>query len=504
MAPKGADAGDADGSGQGDTELRIEDAGRAGHEADGDEHSHEDKCTGDDGHRHVAHGVLRGFVWACVARIELGLHGFHYDDGIIYHRSDGKHQGEECQQVERKARQCHACKGADKRHDDGDGRDDGCAEVLQEEIDHEDDEDDGYDECLFHVSDRGQQEVVARHHVDELESFGQVFREVVQQVRDAVVCLFGVSTSQLEAKELNAGLAIRLAVEGVADGSQLHRSDVLQSQHGAVVVGTDDNVLKLCDFFQTSLVLQGILIDVLHACSVVAVDGLFAELSGRGFEVLFCQGSCDVLGHDAILSHDVGLHPDAERIGAAKQHDVAHAFQSLQLRDDVDVEIVGDEVLVVLSVDAGEGINLQEGGLSLLSLHAHPCDVGRQQTLCFRDAVLHVHGSHIGVGALLEEDVDGGGTRIGGRGGHVEHVFHAVDTFFQGLDDRVHHGIGTCTRIGGIDADGWRSDVGIRLQRQGEVADSAYEDNHDGDGDSHHRALYEYITFHIKIEKLKS
>ena len=292
---------------------------------------------------------------------------------------------------------------------------------------------------------------------------------------------------------------------GVADGSELHRGDVLEAQHGAVVVGSDDDVLELGNLLQSALVLQGVLEDVLHAQAVVAVDGLLAELSGGGLEVLFGQGCRDVFRHDAILRHHVGFHPDAHRIGAAQLHDVAHALQALHLRDDVDVEVVRDEVLVVLSVGAGQGVDLQEGRLALHGLYAHSRDLGGQQALCPRHAVLHVDGCHVGVGALLEVDVDGGGAGVGGqkrRRAETQQPFlrqrghHRRQRKRRG-DDGVHDGIGAGTGVGRVDADGWRRDVGVRLQGQGEVADGAHEDYHDGDGHCHHRALYEYVTFHF-------
>ena len=259
-------------------------------------------------------------------------------------------------------------------------------------------------------------------------------------------------------------MAVCFAVEGVAYGSQFHVGDVLQAQYGAVGIGAYDDVLKLGHLFQAALVLERILIVVVDAFAVGAVDGLLAQLSGRRLQVLLSQGIGNVTGHDVVLSHQFRLHPDAQRVCAAQQHHVAHAFHTLNLRDDIDVEVVRDEVLVVLAVLAAQRVNLQEGGLPLDGGDADSRHLLWQQSLHTADAVLHVDGSHVGVGALLEDDVDGGRAGIGGGTAYVEHVLHAVDAFFQGLDDGFHDGIGTGTCIGGAHGYGWRSDVGELLQ----------------------------------------
>ena len=443
--------------------MRIEDAGCAASEADGDEHRHEDEGTGNNGHRHVAHRVFRRFVRTCVARIEFRLHGFHDDNGVVHHRTDGKHEGKERQQVKRKASHGKAGERAYQRYYNRYGGDEGRLEVLQEEVYHEHHQEDGNKQGLFYVRDGCQKEVVARHHLDELHAFGQVFAQLFQFGADAVVCLFRIRTCKLEAEERDARMSVCFAVEGVADSTKLHVGDVLEPKQGAVRIGAYHDVLELRDFLQTSFVLQGVLIVVLDAVAMRAVHGLLAQLSGWRLQVLLCQSIRDVGGNDVVLRHQLRFHPDAQRVCAAKQHDVAHALYALDLRNDVDVEVVRDEVLVVLAVLAAQRVNLQERRLALHGLHTNPCHIGGQQALRPRNAVLHVDRCHVGVCALLEDDVNGGRTCVGGRTAHVQHVLYTVDGLFKRLDDGVHHGIRTCTRVGSINAYRWRSDVGILL-----------------------------------------
>ena len=178
---QGVQAGDTHGHGHRDPELRVEDTGGAAHEGHGDEHGHEHERTGDYGHRHVREGILRGQVGRLVAGIELRLHGLDHDDGVIHHRTDDQHEGEQRQDVDAEPGYLHGCERTHEGHDDGDGRDDRTLEVLQEEVHHENHQDDGDDQGLDHLMDGGEQEVVGTHHGHEFRAFRQVFGQVGQQ-----------------------------------------------------------------------------------------------------------------------------------------------------------------------------------------------------------------------------------------------------------------------------------------------------------------------------------
>ena len=149
-------------------------------------------------------------------------------------------------------------------------------------------------------------------------------------------------------------MSVCLAAEGVAHGTQLHVGNVFEPECRAVGIGTYHDVLKLGDFLQTTLVLEGVLVVVLDTVSVVAVHRLLTKLSGRRLKVLLGQCRRDVVGHHIVLSHQLGFHPDTQRVRAAQQRHVAYAFHTLDLRDDVDVQIIGDEVNVVFVVFAAK------------------------------------------------------------------------------------------------------------------------------------------------------
>ena len=122
-----------------------------------------------------------------------------------------------------------------------------------------------------------------------------------------------------------------------------------------------------------------ILVDV---ASLVDVYRTLAQLACGRLQVLFGQRVCNVAGYHVVLGHHIGFHPDTERIGATQFHHVAHASHTLHLWNDVDVEVVGDEVLVVLAVGAAKGVNLEEGSLSFGGGHTNLGYFLWQQSLC--------------------------------------------------------------------------------------------------------------------------
>ena len=253
-------------------------------------------------------------------------------------------------------------------------------------------------------------------------------------------------------------MAVHVTVECVGLCAQFHAGHVFHAQHVAVLLGTEHDVLKLRDVGQTTFVLHR---------ELECVRRVFTQRTGRRFQVLFAQCVGDVRWYQTVLCHHVGLQPDTQAVGVTHGHHVAHAFDTLDLRHDVDVKVVGQENLVVAVVRAIKRTDLQETRLTLVRGHTDSRHLGRQQTLCAAHAVLHVHGRHVGVGALGEIYLDAGRTRVGGSGFHVGHVLHTVDVFLQRLHHALHHGIRAGTRIGGRHVHGRGGNVRVLLDRQG-------------------------------------
>ena len=84
----------------------------------------------------------------------------------------------------------------------------------------------------------------------------------------------------------------------------------------------------------------------------------------------------------------------------------AHAIDTLQHRSDVDGIVVGQELLVILPLSRGKGIDKHLRCLALTGSHTHLHYLGRQKISGLTHTVLHVHGSHIRINTLLKIDGD--------------------------------------------------------------------------------------------------
>ena len=114
----------------------------------------------------------------------------------------------------------------------------------------------------------------------------------------------------------------------------------------------------------------------------------------------------------------------------------------------------------------------------------------------FRYTVLYVYGGHVRIGSLLEIDRDRGGTGVGSRGGHVGHIFHAVDRLFQRGYDTLLHGLGIRPEVSRTDHNGRRGDIRILFYGQGEKPDDTRNHNRDGNYGGQYGAFYKCANFH--------
>ncbi len=222
--------------------------------------------------------------------------------------------------------------------------------------------------------------------------------------------------------------------------TELDLGHILQMKGLTGRLTCQNDVLIFDRLRQTSFVAQRIL--VRHV-------GVLTKLTRGSLNVLSGKGSGNIRRDESVLLHLVRLEPDTHRIaGSRRRADITHTVDTLEQRHDVDVVVVGHELVVVTSVVRGEGIHHHVRGLTLRHCDTYLGDLSREQCLSLRHTVLHVHGSHIRIGALLEVDRDHGHTIVSSRRGHVSHVLHTVDTLLQGDHNRFHHRLGISTRIG--------------------------------------------------------
>ena len=276
-------------------------------------------------------------------------------------------------------------------------------------------------------------------------------------------------------------MAVHLGGVVVVFIAQLHIGNLFQPKHVATRQGLDYQFAKLIGTGQASAVLH---------CVFVGRGVIGTEGAGGGFDVLPREYGGYVVGYEPVLRHTVGLQPEAHAVIGAEQLRLSHAADALQSRFDIDFHVVVQKRLVEAVIGRVEGKGQQLGILLLFGGDTGLGGFCRKLAQCGVHTVLHVHGCHVGIGSLLEVDVDGGVSRVRCRGGHIGHVFHAVDGFFQRHYHGFLHGFGVGSGIGCPYIDGGRGDVGILLHRQGEHGDDAQQHNHHRDNAREHRAVY--------------
>ena len=291
--------------------------------------------------------------------------------------------------------------------------------------------------------------------------------------------LVGVRTGNLLHHTHHRRDVVVLHRNGVLQSAEFNLGHILQAQRVAIGIARDDDVTKLLLALQTTGVAHGIFVGHIR---------LFTERTRCSLDVLLGQHTRDVGRHQAILLHHFRLQPDAHRVGLhTRALHVAHTLNTLDGGDDVDVVIVGQELIVVTAI-AGEGEHHHLRRLTLHHRHTDASNLSRQQSLGLLHAVLHVHGTHIGVHALTEEDGQRCRTRRGRRR-DIVHAFHTVDAFLQRHEHGVLYSFCIGTRIAGEDHDGRRSNVRILLNRQRGQSDETQQHNDDGDHRREHWAF---------------
>ena len=156
------------------TELRVECTCGSSHEAHRNEHGHEHECGRNESCGNAFHRVYSGPVCGFVSYVKLRLDRLHHDDGVVHHRSDDEHKGEESDHVETESRHHQEGECADQRHYDRDRRDDGRAKALKEDEHHEDHQEDGLEEGLDHILYGCVEEVLGTHEVYDVQTFREV------------------------------------------------------------------------------------------------------------------------------------------------------------------------------------------------------------------------------------------------------------------------------------------------------------------------------------------
>ena len=159
---------------------------------------------------------------------------------------------------------------------------------------------------------------------------------------------------------------------------------------------------------------------------LVVGDRPRADAADRGLHVLRLDRLDDVAGGQAEAGQPVGLHPGAHRVVLrTPQRGVADAGRALDLVEQVDGDVVGDEQRVVGLLRRVDRDHAEQRRGLLLDGDALALHVLRQLGQRHLHAVVDVDGVDVGIGAELERHEQRVAAVVAADALHVDHLVDA-------------------------------------------------------------------------------
>ena len=420
-----------------DRELFIESTGDAGEEGHRHEYRAEHQRDRDDRPGHFLHRLVRGRERR-TSLADIALNVLDHDDRVVDHNSNGKHQAEQGECIDREAEQIEHGKRADDRHRHRDQRNDRSAPGLQEQDHNQHDERDRLEQrmhdCLDRLAHEDRGIVVRTPGQTRWKALRQLFH-----LRDhGIARCQRVCARRLKHAEDRSRGVVELAAYRIVAGAEIDVRHVGQAHDLAVRAGLEHDAAELLGRTQPALCVDR------DQEVGAALDRLGAELAGRDLQVLLPDRAHDVAGGETARGDLVGVEPNAHRvIAAAKLPNLSDTGQARDLVLDPYVGVVA-QIERVVSAVRDQRNQHEKSRTLLLGRHAEADHLRRQARQGLGNTVLHIDLRLARISAGAERDrhlqrAVGTGDRL-----HVHHVFDAVDLFFQ----RSRHGFGDDFGIG--------------------------------------------------------
>ncbi len=209
-------------------ELPIDDAGRAGHEGHRHEHRRQHQADADQRAGDLVHRLARRFERRQALLAHQALDVLDHDDGVVDQQADRQHHREHRQHVDREAERGEHAERAEQHHRHGDGRDQRGAEVLQEQVHHQEHQHDRLEQRRHDTLDRHPHERrrVERH--DRLQAGRKERPQLVQRPLDALAVSSALAPVASEIAMPRRRLPVVAADELVVLGAELDARDVAE------------------------------------------------------------------------------------------------------------------------------------------------------------------------------------------------------------------------------------------------------------------------------------
>ena len=212
-----------------------------------------------------------------------------------------------------------------------------------------------------------------------------------------------------------------------------------------------------------------------------------AERAGGNLRVLRVDRGGNVGKGQVVAFEFLRINPYAHRPLGGKHAHRTHAFDALQLGDDVALGVVGhigDFLGLRVQRQHHQEVGARFGNLDAVLLHG-----GRQRAQHFGELVLHFLLGNVFVGFRRKgQRYRTAAAGVGGRG----NVVQALDAVHAALDHRQHavfHYLRRSARVGRVQADGGRGHRRVLRYRQAADAQNARQDDKDGNHPGENRAV---------------
>ena len=229
----------------GNSELTVKLPRNTAEEAHRNKHRTKHQRSGNQRTRQSIHGFLRSFVRWKFLFLHNTLHVFHHDNGIIHYNTDSKNQPQQCQYIQRKAKDQHETERTDQWNRNGNYRDQRSPPALQREINDEHHKNQRLKQgFVYFMNGLGN---ISRHI--EWHLIAQPLREVLADFIHRFLDTFCNFHRVSARKHINAQngsiLAIDPTLRTVWRSFERNPCHVTQTDDRTIRIGTDHNVLKL-------------------------------------------------------------------------------------------------------------------------------------------------------------------------------------------------------------------------------------------------------------------
>ena len=362
---EGHDSGDEQRAGERERELAEQRSGEAALERDRRVDRRQGDGHGDDRRHELPRGVDRGLERR-FPHVQVPLDVLDHDDGVVDDETDGQHDRQQSEEVDREAEEQHQQHRADERDRDGDDGNEHAPHGAEEEEDDDDDDDQRLGERLEHLVDRGL----------------DVLRGVVRDASGHARGELGLDVRHGLAHGLHHVERVRRREGEDADED---RGLAVEADFLVVGLGAEDDVRDLAEAHEVAVpLLHDQLLELLRGLEVRVgdeVDRRHGPLrSPEGGEVVVLgERGADVGRRDPARGHPLRVEP--------------HSHRERTVAEDVGALDSGDRAQLRLH-DADEVVR----DLVLIEVFGREAEVGRRELAVGR---LQVDDRRLGLGGQL-------------------------------------------------------------------------------------------------------